>query len=179
MGTQPECDEFANRFGSVARTFCDVVDAAPLLDRSELLVQIYQTLPQLIGEGIRLPSVELSDNEDPEEETRKSQLRAKARLREEQWRQLYDALKEKLGDWDLYWQVFDPTKDQEAIYGSLADDIADIYRDLNEGLILNDVQLMPPQDNVWEWRLGFYSHWGKHAIDALRVIHFLLQEKLE
>jgi hypothetical protein len=28
------------------------------------------------------------------------------------------------------------------------------------------------------WSLGYYSHWGKHAIDALRTIHFLLEEKL-
>ena len=40
-------------------------------------------------------------------------------------------LKGKLGDWDLYHQVFDPTQDDEA---SLADDIADIYSDLKEGL---------------------------------------------
>ena len=80
--------------------------------------------------------------------------------------------KRLLEDWDLYWQVFDPTKDSEAIYGSLADDIADIYRDLKEGL--DDIHLARAEDIIWEWRLGFSSHWGKHAIDALRTIHFRL-----
>jgi hypothetical protein len=36
----------------------------------------------------------------------------------------------------------------------------------------------PPNDILWKWRLGFYSHWGKHAIDALRTIHFLLENTL-
>lgn len=84
----------------------------------------------------------------------------------------------KLGDWDLYWQVFDPTKDNKAIYGTLADDIADIYRDLKQGLILKEAHQAPPEDIIGDWRLGFYSHWGKHAIDALRTIHFLLAETL-
>jgi hypothetical protein len=168
----------ANRFGSVAQRFCSVVDSAPNLDRIELLVQVYRTLPQLIGEAISLPQVELSDDESQEEERRKSLARARARLSDAQWAQLYDFLKEKLGGWNLYWQVFDPTKNSEAVHGSLADDIADIYRDLKEGLVLSEAQQALPEDNIWEWRFGFYSHWGKHAIDALRTIHFLLEETL-
>jgi len=60
----------------------------------------------------------------------------------------------------------------------LADDFADIYRDLKEGLNLNESHEASPEDNIWHWRLGYYSHWGKHAIDAVRTIHFLLEETL-
>ena len=86
-------------------------------------------------------------------------------------------LKEKLGNWDSYRQLFDPTEDNEAIFGSLADDIADIYFDLKEGLLLAEHQT-PPEDIIWEWRLSFYSHWGKHAMDALLTIHFRLRTAL-
>jgi hypothetical protein len=178
MNIPPNNAEVASRFGSVAQRFCSVVDSAPNLDRIELLVQVYRILPQLISEAISLPSVELSDSENEEEEREKSVLRARARLSDAQWGHLYARLKEKLADWDLYWQVWDPTKDNEAIHGTLADDIADIYRDVKEGLVLNEAQQALPEDNIWEWRLGFYSHWGKHAIDALRTIHFLLEETL-
>lgn len=170
--------EIADRFGLVAQKFCTVVDSAPNLDKVELLLQVYRILPQMIGEAISLPDVELSDTESPEEERRKWAVRAGTRLSEAQWGQLYAFLKEKLGDWNLYWQVFDPTKDSEATHGSLADDIADIYRDLKEGIILGEAHQAMPEDNIWEWRLGFYSHWGKHAIDALHTIHFLLQDTL-
>ncbi len=31
---------------------------------------------------------------------------------------------------------------------------------------------------IWDWRFGFYSHWGDHATSALRTIHALLHETL-
>ena len=162
MSVPADNAEAAKRFGLIAQRFCALVDSVPRLDRKELLFQFYRILPQLISEATGLPDVELADDV----------ACSKSRLSHEQWTQLYDRLKETLGDWDLYWQVFDPTKDNEAIYGSLADDIADIYRDLKEGL--DDIHLARAEDIIWEWRLGFSSHWGKHAIDALRTIHFRL-----
>jgi hypothetical protein len=86
-------------------------------------------------------------------------------------------LKEKLGEWDQYNQVFDPTQDADAVHGSLADDLADIYRDLKEGLVLKETKLRQPEDLIWEWRFAFHSHWGKHAMDALLTIHFRLQQR--
>ena len=175
MSTTPNNAEVANRFASVAREFCRVIDSAPNLDRVALLVEVYKILPQLIGEAIHLPNVELSDDESQEEEIRKSQARDRMRLSDAQWGKLYGSLKEKLGDVNLYWEVWDPTKHSEPIYGSLADDFADIYRDLKEGLNLSETHQAMPEDSIWEWRFGYYSHWGKHAIDALRTIHFLLE----
>lgn len=61
---------------------------------------------------------------------------------------------EKLGDWDPYCQLFDPTEDSEAIHGTLADDIADIYRDLRDGLVFREAQQgLPDEDALWTWRL--------------------------
>ena len=57
----------------------------------------------------------------------------------------------------------------------LADDIADIYRDLKEGLVLSETHQAPPENIIWNWRVLFYSHWGKHAMDALLAIHFRRQ----
>ena len=96
-------------------------------------------------------------------------------MREPEWGRLYELLKDKLEDWDLYWQVFDPTKDSEAIRGSLADDIADIYRDVKEGLDVHNPNLALRQDTICSWRVLYYSHWGQHAINALYTIHFLLE----
>ncbi len=178
MGTLQNNPEVAARFASVAQQFCNAIDSAPNLDRIELLVQVYKILPQLIGEAMILPKIELSDDESQEEEARKAQARERLRLSEAQWGELYEFLKVKLGDLNLYWEVWDPTEDNEAIQGSLADDLADIYRDLKEGLNLGEARQAAPEDNIWHWRLGYYSHWGKHAVDALRTIHFLLEERL-
>jgi len=155
-------------FNSAASEFCGAVDSASALDRVELLSRLYEILPRLIHQGIGLPSLSWSDGYT-REETKQT------RMKEAEWWQLYELLKEKLGDWDLYWQVFDPTKDSEAIRGSLADDIADIYRDVKEGLDLHDPDLALQQDAICGWRVLYYSHWGQHAINALYTIHFLLE----
>lgn len=175
MSILPSIEETGHRFGAIAQTFCDVVDSAPDLDRVDLLVRVYRILPRLISEAISLPDVELGHDEGQEEERRKSIILATSQLNDARWGQLYSLLKEKLGDWNLYWQVWDPRKDNEAIHGSLADDIADIYRDLKEGLIRIEAHQSPLGDIIWDWRIAFYSHWGKHAIDAMRTIHFLLE----
>jgi hypothetical protein len=166
----------ADRFGAVADEFCAAVDAASRIDRVELLARIYRILPKLINEAIKLPNITSDDDSDKAVE---SKLRPNVRLNDEQWGQLYKSLKQKLGDWDGYTQVFDPTTDKEASFGTLADDIADIYRDLKEGLVLNETSQATPEEIIWDWRFAYYSHWGKHAIDALLTIHFRLQGFLE
>lgn len=86
------------------------------IQKTDLLAQIYQILPKLIDEAISLPDVELSDSDD-RVVGNITVFSAKARQNEKEWGQLYNSLKEKLGDWDSYHQVFDPTEDNEAIFG--------------------------------------------------------------
>jgi Domain of unknown function (DUF5063) len=69
--------------------------------------------------------------------------------------------------------MFDPYESGATpVMGSLADDAADIYRDLRGGLSLIDVD--GGLDNaVWEWQFGFEYHWGVHAASALYALHSL------
>lgn len=175
MNASADNTEVADRFAATANRFCSVVDSASSMERTALLTQIYRILPKLIDEAIGLPDVKLGDNDDPAEGNSQLALLTNARQSQQEWGQLYDSLKEKLGDWETYWQVFDPTEDNEALPGTLADDIADIYRDLKEGLVRRKAHQTQPEDVIWSWRFSFYSHWGKHAIDALLAIHFRLQ----
>jgi len=170
---QIEIAEAVRRFGGLAQDYCSLIERAPMLEKNGFLLQVYSLLPQLIDQAIRLPLVTFDNNEkiDPAEESRARVLEEKAQMSHEEWWQLYSALKVKLGDWDHYWMVFDPTKDSEAIHGSLADDIADIYSDLKEGLILAATNAYRLRDIIFEWRLGFDTHWGQHAVDALGVLH--------
>jgi len=159
--------ELANRFAAVASQFCSIVESANTFERMGFAVEIYRLLPKLIDEAIGLPDVATGDSPEVIEQS--------IRQGNEEWNRLYTLLKEKLGEWDAYRNVFDPTRDTEAICGSLADDIADIYRDLNEGLALMKNAELESEEAIWAWRFAFHSHWGKHAIDALLTIHFLLQ----
>ena len=72
-------------------------------------------------------------------------------------------------DHDVYWEVFDPYELSEPVAGSLSDDLLDVYRDVRRGLWLWENSAIA--DAVWEWRFSFESHWGDHAVDALRALH--------
>jgi hypothetical protein len=72
---------------------------------------------------------------------------------------------------DYYGEVFDPliVPPQEAVVGSVADDIADIYRDVVTGLrhyLAGDTE-----DAIWQWTFSFTMHWGAHATGAIRALH--------
>jgi hypothetical protein len=179
MNAQNPNVEVADRFAGVAQEFCSTVESASRIDRIRLLTDIYCVLPRLIYQAISLPSIGASEVDDPTPEKEQSLSQFRVRMTDDQWRDLYNLLKEKLRDWDLYWQVFDPTTDKEAACGSLADDLADIYRDLKDGLVLNEKPLTGPEEAIWQWRLLYHDHWGKHAIDALLVTHFRLQGIME
>jgi hypothetical protein len=58
----------------------------------------------------------------------------------------------------------------------VSDDLADIWLDLKHGLLALD-DGAPPDDVTWEWRFGFYAHWGRHATEALRALHARLAER--
>jgi hypothetical protein len=77
---------------------------------------------------------------------------------------------------DLYGEVFNPTlvPPEEPVIGSIADDLADIYREIAAGLRAYE------QGNhaaaAWEWTFGLHSHWGAHATSAIRALHWWLAE---
>src|SRR5262249_48569314 len=72
---------------------------------------------------------------------------------------------------DYYAEVFDPSviPTEVPVIASIADDIADIYRDVVSGL--GAYQVGRRAQAIWEWRFGFEHHWGGHATGAIRALH--------
>ena len=73
----------------------------------------------------------------------------------------------------VYRMVFHPLDlEDPAIKQALSDDLADIYCDVKEGLLRIDrnSQVILPSV-VWNWKFGLASHWGKHAANAINVLH--------
>jgi hypothetical protein len=71
----------------------------------------------------------------------------------------------------FYAEVFDPLPipAQEPVLGHLADDIADIYGHVVEGLLAYRAD--DRARAVWEWGFGLQHHWGEHATGAIRALH--------
>jgi hypothetical protein len=72
---------------------------------------------------------------------------------------------------DYYGEIFDPLTmpPPEPVVGSVADDIADIYREVVTGL--RHYRAGRTDAAVWQWTFLFQVHWGEHAIGAIRALH--------
>src|SRR2546425_8319859 len=98
-------------------------------------------------------------------------------LTHDDWQVVYKDLTERLGRWDSYFDVSDPYDhvSHEPVRISLADDLADIYRDVKNGLLAEQsLAGARPNDLLWTWRFEFESHWAAHAAGALRALQTAL-----
>ena len=75
-----------------------------------------------------------------------------------------------------YGVIFDPLliPPEEPVVGDIADDIAEIYRDVASGLRLYEAG--NAVEARWEWSFNFQFHWGGHASSAIRALHCYLAE---
>jgi len=69
--------------------------------------------------------------------------------------------------YNLHLKPFEIPSDEVGI-GSLCDDLADIYRDLCEGLDLYAQGYL--EDACFYWALNYRSHWSIHALQALSAL---------
>lgn len=148
--------ETISRFASFAQDLCSCVEelpskaggAADLRRLRILLADIHAAL-------LRLPEGFDESAPDPEgvssEERRAIILRLKGL------------------PFNHYREILDPFTDKEAVMGSLADDLADIYCDIQDGFEI--LKAGHPVGAAWQWRNQFQWHWGEHLTGAQRAIH--------
>jgi hypothetical protein len=143
-------------FIEVTRTFCRIVDEHATMSAAQFLYRVQFVLPRLYASALLLPSVG-ADAPDCDSSSKHSAL--------------YGGLREQLGEWDAYREIFDPyesTEDQ-AVVGSLADDLSDIHAELAGALRCWDAGNR--EGALWTWRQGLQFHWGKHLTSAMRALH--------
>jgi len=153
-------------FAVLAKDYCDLIvnDSIKGLPG---LKKVHGKLIRLHTAAMDLPAVRLLGS--------KTQSLEKD-LSHDQWQALYESLKERLFLND-YCDTFDPLgRSTEALTCSLADDFADIWRDLENGFIALK-QGQPAVEVWWDWRFSFHFHWGQHSSGALRVMYFALRDE--
>jgi len=153
-------------FREAAERYAAVIDAADGKTAEPAFAELAFVLPALYRAAVQLPRVAATTAALPDS----------ARLTHEQWTAILRRLETVFGVDDGYWTVvpFGEEK-RDPLVGSLADDLADIYRDVRTGADLYEAGDL--QDEIiWEWRFSFWSHWGWHAVDALRIVHARLAE---
>ena len=152
----------AYRYRAAASAFCTLIEQRGAELPATWLGRVHALLPEVYAAALALPDVE-PDATDAHP----------SRTTCEEWKRLYDDIGSTLGRWNYYWDVFDPysQSDHEPVCGSLADDLAEIYRDLREGQLAEDEDgRVRPNDVIWCWRFAFVSHWSGHASGAIRAL---------
>ena len=148
-----------DRFRVDAANFIQTVDSIAAIERDAFLIRVSHCLAQLYRSALDLPSVE-PDTTGTDETP----------FATEEWANLSNSLRSKIGPLDAYWGVFDSTKNESPVQGTLAGDIAEIYFDLKRDLRLEEKGISQA-DFLWELRFSFRSHWSKHLLGALVAIH--------
>ena len=71
---------------------------------------------------------------------------------------------------NYYSECFDPlvVPAEEPVVADLADDLADVWRDVKAGLLRYDAG--DEAGAAWHWTLHFSAHWGLHATAALYAL---------
>ena len=155
-------------FASAASDYIGQIERTETMNAEALLTSMRQILPRLYLLALALPETEARRANDP------------PRLSHDDWQMVFEGLTKTLGEYDLYWEVYNPVTPvaEEPIACTLSDDLADVWRDLKNGLNLyrsDDPDRM--QSAAWSWRFHFKSHWSCHAVDALRAINTLIEKR--
>jgi hypothetical protein len=156
------------RFRTAALAFDELIARPQWGEPAELLRPLQCILPGLYATGASLPRIDPSPAaNDPGG--------LSVEVRHDRYRRIAACL----GPKNLYWGVDDPSlpEPSQTVAGSLADDLVDIAADLKRGFAFWDrndhVSML---DAVWNWRFLWEIHWGAHAVDAIRAIHWHLGE---
>lgn len=146
--------EAAAGFAALARRYCRWAEAAPGEARAEILLA-RELLAALQYTRLLLPETAVGG----EHET--------AAVPQSHWdevRRRFEVL-----PIDEYWEVYDPFSDEAPVVVSVADSLADIDRDLRQGLDLFDAGAV--REAAWHWRVLHGVHWGRQLLGAQRAIH--------
>jgi len=164
----------AQAFMSVAQRYCILLEH-PIRDRELWLADVLTTLASVYAAAPVLREFAAVEHAEPR------QIDQAFRLTNDEWTSLYTHLKNTLGEQVRYAAHFNPIAAQasdEPAEGDLADDLADIYRDLKPGLTAwhtgDDAYL---EDVLHQWlEQGYVHHWGRHAVNAMRALHWIVHK---
>lgn len=71
---------------------------------------------------------------------------------------------------ERYWEVLDPYVNAKPVASSLSEDLLEVYFDMRHGLERWKSKASRAAV-LGSWRLRLDTHWGDHAVDALRALH--------
>jgi hypothetical protein len=151
------------RFAELARAYCQWAEGPPGTPLEEMLAARLH-VARLYGQALEL-SDSLYWNGDAPEVTH----------------EVWQAMFKRFGALAVnYYQEccepFEFDDEPDLCTGDLADDLADIWRDIRSGLDVYDAGHV--DGAVHEWREHFCIHWGRHAARALNITEYWISRNV-
>jgi hypothetical protein len=147
--------------------FCAHLEGHAEFERGPFLRQLAVSLAQLYIAALHLPDVS-SD----------SDTLLPPAITDDEQRLLEEAVSRKLGEFQAYWEVFDPFAENDAgpVAGNIAADLVEIYCDVRRPLSAWDATAWSERlnDVTWSARFDFVYHWSRHATACLKAVDALL-----
>lgn len=147
---------------AVANEYCLFFEDAEKFEPGDLFTFFQRIGPLLYLKGSLLPEIEGYDDDEYAERF----------VTEEQWEDVFKTLRQKFDADDLYFVLDTNFDTREA---SLADNLADIYQDMKDFVMLfQKGSLTSKQSAVAQIKSLFSDHWGPILINALGAVHRVL-----
>lgn len=149
---------------TVANEYCIFVEKSDGYGKADIYNYFQKVLPLLYIKGALMPAITV---EYPDANERY--------LTEEQWQHLLHVLRNKFDEDDTF-SFSDPNSDDgSTLQRSLAENLADIYQDMKDFVLLYSKEQHAARENAAH-EIGrlYKSHWGHRAIMSLTQLHFLL-----
>lgn len=153
---------------TVANEFCHYMDTCEKKSKKGVLDFVNRICPLLYLKGSLLPDIEV---EDPDANERF--------VTAENWETIFIMLRDKFAKDDEFWLI-DPqhVNEDEPLKASLAENLADIYQDMKDFILLYQKNTFTARQNaISECKNLFETHWGYRISNIMPKLHHLLYEK--
>lgn len=148
----------SDHFAHVVRAYIRWIEIGKMQPAD--LVRLHGLLAALQTAIVALPPVAATDESD---EATESDLR----LRTAACGAMVDRLSSVLPVRE-YRFVFNVLEEPDVVSGDLSSDLAEICQDIQDGL--EHYEAGNAAAAIWEWRFGYFTHWGRHLINAQTAI---------
>lgn len=150
---------------TVAHEYCLYLEKADEYGKGPLMDFISKISPLLYLKGALLLPVVASDPDANERF-----------VTQEQWEDMFLTLHRIFGEDDLFWVAIPESDGQYTLMrASLAEQLADIYQDMKDFVLLYQKNLQSSRENaVSEIKRLFSTHWGVRLVQIQRHVHTLI-----
>ena len=150
---------------TVANEYCLYLENTEKHKREDFLEYLQKLIPIIYLKSSLLPEVEVTDDSGTEHF-----------VTEEQWETLFNLLRSKFGDDDLYYTLdLHDRNNSDPVKASISEGLADIYQDMKDFVLLYQKPLIISKENaVHDCKDLFAKRTGYRLVEVHRAIHYIL-----